>query len=126
MWKYSFADNGWADHTCSECGYVENADVHVGFWDYCPVCGYDHKGNDNDPLSSRKKGTWIVPEGSFFNLVVCSSCEQWAGTEHRKEMAQWSYCPNCGSHNGKIDMKMVPTYEEWAKKIFVERKKKHD
>ena len=37
---WSLADNGWADHTCSECGYVENTDVHVRLgWHYCPNCG---------------------------------------------------------------------------------------
>lgn len=38
--EYTLADNGWADHTCSECGYVENLDVHVSLgWHYCPSCG---------------------------------------------------------------------------------------
>lgn len=37
---WSLADNGWADHTCSACGYVENTDVHVRLgWHYCPSCG---------------------------------------------------------------------------------------
>lgn len=37
---WSLADNGWADHTCSACGYVENTDVHVRLgWKYCPNCG---------------------------------------------------------------------------------------
>lgn len=37
---WSLADNGWADHTCSNCGYVENTDVHVFLdWKYCPNCG---------------------------------------------------------------------------------------
>lgn len=38
--KWSLADNGWADHTCSKCGFVENTDIHVGLgWNYCPNCG---------------------------------------------------------------------------------------
>lgn len=38
--KWSLADNGWADHTCSECGYRENTDIHVSLgWSYCPNCG---------------------------------------------------------------------------------------
>lgn len=38
--KWSLADNGWADHTCSKCGFVENTDVHVVLdWNYCPNCG---------------------------------------------------------------------------------------
>lgn len=38
--KWSLADNGWADHTCSECGFVENTDIHVELdWNYCPNCG---------------------------------------------------------------------------------------
>lgn len=37
---WSLADNGWADHTCSKCGFVENTDIHVGLgWNYCPNCG---------------------------------------------------------------------------------------
>ena len=38
--EWSLADNGWADHTCSNCGYVENTDVHVTLdWNFCPKCG---------------------------------------------------------------------------------------
>lgn len=38
--KWSLADNGWADHTCSKCGFVENTDIHVVLdWNYCPNCG---------------------------------------------------------------------------------------
>ena len=38
--KWSLADNGWADHTCSKCGFVENTDIHVRLdWNYCPNCG---------------------------------------------------------------------------------------
>lgn len=38
--KWSLARNGWADHTCSECGYRENTDIHVSLgWHYCPNCG---------------------------------------------------------------------------------------
>jgi len=37
---WSLADNGWADHTCSSCGYTENTDIHVYLdWNYCPHCG---------------------------------------------------------------------------------------
>lgn len=36
----SFADNGWLNHTCSNCGYTENNDIHVHYyWNYCPNCG---------------------------------------------------------------------------------------
>lgn len=39
-YEWSLADNGWADHTCSACGYVENTDIHVGLdWNFCPNCG---------------------------------------------------------------------------------------
>lgn len=39
-WKWDFADNGWADHICSECGYRINTDVHVTLdYHYCPHCG---------------------------------------------------------------------------------------
>lgn len=38
--EWSLARNGWADHTCSECGYRENTDIHVSLgWQYCPNCG---------------------------------------------------------------------------------------
>lgn len=44
-WKWSFADNGWADWTCSVCGYVKNTDIHVKLgWRYCPWCGSDMRG----------------------------------------------------------------------------------
>lgn len=39
-WLWSFADNGWADYKCSECGFTENVDVHVSLgWRYCLNCG---------------------------------------------------------------------------------------
>lgn len=39
-WKWSLADNGWADHTCSVCGFVKNTDIHVTLsWRECPKCG---------------------------------------------------------------------------------------
>ena len=37
---WSLADNGWADHTCSECGWTKNTDIHVRLgYDVCPNCG---------------------------------------------------------------------------------------
>ena len=39
-WKWDFADNGWADWTCSECGWKLNTDIHVKIgYKYCPNCG---------------------------------------------------------------------------------------
>ena len=39
-WHYKFADNGWQDVSCSECGYTENVDVHVRLgYNFCPNCG---------------------------------------------------------------------------------------
>ena len=39
-WNWKLADNGWADHICSECGFKENTDIHVKLnWGYCPKCG---------------------------------------------------------------------------------------
>ena len=39
-WLWSFADNGWADHKCSHCGYTINTDIHVKVdYPYCPNCG---------------------------------------------------------------------------------------
>ena len=40
LWKWDLADNGWADWTCPNCGFVENTDIHVTLgWNYCPMCG---------------------------------------------------------------------------------------
>lgn len=40
VWEWDFADNGWADWTCSECGWKLNTDVHVKIgYRYCPNCG---------------------------------------------------------------------------------------
>lgn len=39
-WNWQLADNGWADHICSECGYTKNTDIHVKLgYNYCPRCG---------------------------------------------------------------------------------------
>lgn len=39
-WIVDFADNGWVDWKCSNCGYTENIDVHVYLsYNYCPECG---------------------------------------------------------------------------------------
>ncbi len=39
-WLWQLADNGWADHICSVCGYTKNTDIHVSLgWRYCPNCG---------------------------------------------------------------------------------------
>ena len=39
-YEWSLADNGWADHTCSACGFRENTDIYVSLgWNYCPNCG---------------------------------------------------------------------------------------
>ena len=41
-WLWELADNGWADHVCSECRYTVNTDIHVGLgseYDHCPRCG---------------------------------------------------------------------------------------
>ena len=47
-WKWSLADNGWADWTCSVCGYTKNTDIHVKLgWRYCPWCGSDLRGEEN-------------------------------------------------------------------------------
>ena len=39
-WNWDFADNGWADWTCSICGWKKNTDIHVNLgYNYCPNCG---------------------------------------------------------------------------------------
>ena len=46
-WMWKLADNGWADHICSECGWTKNTDIHVRLgYKYCPNCGADMRGND--------------------------------------------------------------------------------
>ena len=49
-WLWNLADNGWADHTCSECGWTKNTDIHVSLgYKFCPNCGADmRKGEKND------------------------------------------------------------------------------
>ena len=39
-WNWKFAENGWADHICSECGFTHNTDIHIKLsWKFCPMCG---------------------------------------------------------------------------------------
>ena len=41
-WLWELADNGWADHICSECRFTVNTDIHVSLgsdYDHCPRCG---------------------------------------------------------------------------------------
>ena len=39
-WLWEYADNGWADHICSVCGYTKNTDIHVVMdYNFCPNCG---------------------------------------------------------------------------------------
>ena len=43
-WLWELADNGWADHICSECRFTVNTDIHVKLgpeYDRCPRCGAD-------------------------------------------------------------------------------------
>ena len=43
-WIWALADNGWADHICSECRYTINTDIHVRLgseYNHCPRCGAD-------------------------------------------------------------------------------------
>lgn len=48
-WIWELADNGWANHICSECGYTKNTDIHVrlGYY-YCPICGAKMDGWQED------------------------------------------------------------------------------
>ena len=44
-WMWEMADNGWANHICSECGWTKNTDIHVYLdYNYCPVCGARMEG----------------------------------------------------------------------------------
>lgn len=44
---WALAKNGWADHTCSNCGYTRNTDIHVSLgYKYCPNCGARVIGGD--------------------------------------------------------------------------------
>lgn len=45
-WIWELADNGWANHICSCCGYTKNTDIHVALgWNFCPNCGADMRGD---------------------------------------------------------------------------------
>lgn len=44
-WLWECADNGWADHICSECRFTINTDFHVGIdLPRCPRCGANMTG----------------------------------------------------------------------------------
>ena len=44
-WLWALANNGWADHICSECRYTINTDIHVGIDEpRCPRCGANMTG----------------------------------------------------------------------------------
>lgn len=48
-WNWDFANNGWADWTCSICGWKKNTDIHVNLgYNYCPNCGARMKGEEDD------------------------------------------------------------------------------
>lgn len=54
-WKWGFADNGWADWTCSECGWTENNDIHVSLgYKYCPHCGAYMEGVISDEEKNKR------------------------------------------------------------------------
>ena len=56
-WKWQLADNGWADHICSECGFKHNTDIHVTLnWQYCPNCGAKME-NDKQVLAYADQDT---------------------------------------------------------------------
>lgn len=39
-WLWELADNGWANHICSKCGWTKNTDIHVSLgYNFCPNCG---------------------------------------------------------------------------------------
>lgn len=47
-WIWELANNGWANHICSECGYAKNTDIHVRLgYDYCPRCGAKMDGGQD-------------------------------------------------------------------------------
>lgn len=48
-WLWEFADNGWANHICSRCGWTLNTDIHVGMdYRFCPNCGAEMTGGVNE------------------------------------------------------------------------------
>lgn len=59
--KYEYADNGWADHICTNCGYTKNTDVHVSLsWSYCPSCGAKLDSPvRSDPGTSTEHIIWV-------------------------------------------------------------------
>lgn len=56
--QWSLAANGWADTTCSNCGYAQNADIHVSVKaNYCPYCGAKVK-NNRQPMNWHGHEPW--------------------------------------------------------------------
>lgn len=48
-WEWELADNGWANHICSNCGYTKNTDIHVYLgYNFCPNCGCDMRSKDGE------------------------------------------------------------------------------
>ena len=48
-WLWKLADNGWANHICSKCGWTKNTDIHVSLgYSFCPNCGADMRGEQNE------------------------------------------------------------------------------
>ena len=87
-WLWELADNGWADHICSVCGYTKNTDVHVHLgWSYCPKCGADMRKKSN-------KAKWeervFDIDGAKHRDFMCSQCYY----IHDKGS---KFCPNCGA-----------------------------
>jgi rubredoxin len=39
-WETELDDMGWKKHTCQNCGFVKQTDIHISLgWNYCPNCG---------------------------------------------------------------------------------------
>ena len=43
--KWELAENGLANHICTNCGYTKNTDIHVTLdYNFCPKCGARFRG----------------------------------------------------------------------------------
>lgn len=69
-WEWEMADNGWANHICSECGWTKNTDIHVYLdYNYCPNCGSDMREAEGE-------------DGNIATDNGCATCDLvWSGDD---------------------------------------------
>ena len=86
--EHEFADNGWINTYCKNCGWTENHDVHVKVdYKFCPGCGGTVKSDrfKYDVGFTRRTG-----------LVKCKNCDASLGYCDGPSVFKMNYCPYCG------------------------------